>query len=556
MDLQILYGNPTPDKKEKKMRQKKLRKKNPVAVYRKAKVAADSKAAGRKGPSYRFGKVDVPSTRDVAKIAQKISTAVARVEKIPDSKKKLKVIADLKKKNNQYRVKVGKLMQKQQGEAKRMLNKGYIQEKGMTPKQGKAELKKEQNELNRAKKAAKAMDARIAKALKGASSISIGGKKRKKKKASKKVKRVTKRKPSKRKASKTVSKKKSSKRVSKKKSSKRKTRASKARRVKRKKNPITILSNPVEILENPKRRSKKKASKKVSKKKASKKVSKKKSKKRKSRKTKKSSMKKSAMAAVEAQVKPKKRKAKKRKSFKKAKALSAPKAGKKKKKNPSYKKSGYKLQKNPFGGAMDKVEKFTKNVLAHDLAEAGGLLVGGASIKAVEHLRKKFAPQISSMVAQVPFIGAFLEKNIDTILPLTVGIVVNKYVQNDKAQAVAKGMIGASVVNIGTSLYIAAAKMVDPTMAGIIAVPNMNGIIGVPEMGAMKMVGDFQGLGAQDITGADFGAPRGVGLSGGGGYIQDADYDSGAPEVVMPRQPDSLGGYEDIEYSDDDGSQF
>lgn len=85
-------------------------------------------------------------------------------------------------------------------------------------------------------------------------------------------------------------------------------------------------------------------------------------------------------------------------------------------------------------------------------------------------------------------------------------------------------------------------------MAGIIAVPSMNGIIAVPSMGAMRMTDDF-GAAPASISSSDFGA-YGVGLSGEGGYLQSADFDSAGPKAFAPRQPDSLNGY-DMEYSDE-----
>ena len=225
------------------------------------------------------------------------------------------------------------------------------------------------------------------------------------------------------------------------------------------------------------------------------------------------------------------------------------KGARKVKKNP-FKKHKYFLKSNPFGGAMNKVEKFTKNVLAHDLGEAGGLLAGGAAIQGIKHLQAKFAPNLSSTLAKIPFVGNFLGSNLDTIIPLLVGAGIHKMAKNSKAQAVAKGIIGASVVGIGAKVYVAAANMAGANLSGIIAVPSMNGIIAVPSMsgfGAMKMVDDF-GAAPASISSADFGGAQGVGLEGG--YLQSADFDSAAPRVVASRQPGELNGY-DMEYSEE-----
>jgi hypothetical protein len=282
--------------------------------------------------------------------------------------------------------------------------------------------------------------------------------------------------------------------------------------------PIPTASNP-----------KKKKARKVRKKKGSKKKSSKKSGKKKS--GKKKSSKKSG-----------KKKSSNKVTYKKATA----KKSVKKKSNPkSYKKKNYLLKNNPIGGAMSKVSKFTKNVLAHDLGEAGGLLAGGAAIQGIRHLQAKFAPQLSSTIAKIPLIGGFIASNLDSIIPLALGAVAHKYVKNANVKMLAKGVIGASVVGIGSKIYASAAQMAGANMAGIIAVPSMNGIIAVPSMngfGAMRMTDDF-GAAPASISSADFGA-YGVGLSGEGGYLQSADFDSAGPRAVAARQPDSLNGYD------------
>ena len=442
-----------------------------------------------------------------------------------------------------------KLLFKRAAETEKMKKKGYDRDDKLTEKDVKKAIRSERAEAARAIKATRSVKKEMDKIFKEEKKV-FGKSAKKKKKVSKKV---AKKKTAKKSAKKVV----------------RKSKAASKRKTKKKKNPIiATLSNPI-IAVNPekakrkgkKKVAKKKASKKVSKKKSSKKVSKKKSSKKMTKAQRRAlakARKAQASPSMEAAVsKPKKKrkgsKKAKRKSYKKAKAITA--APKKKGKKGKYKKNPYSLKSNPFGGAMSKVGKFTQEHLAHDLAEAGGLIAGGAAIKGLQHLRLKFLPQLSSTVASIPFAGAFLEKNLDTIIPLIVGVAANKFVKEEKVQALAKGIIGASVVNIGASLYVQAARMAGSEMAGIIAVPEMNGIIAVPEMGAMKMVGDFQGFAGQDITSADFGAPAGVGLSGGG-YIQDADFDSQGPRMVAPRTPNELaGGYIDVDY-DEESSDF
>jgi hypothetical protein len=349
-----------------------------------------------------------------------------------------------------------------------------------------------------------------------------------KKKVAKKApkKKVAKKAP-KKKVAKKAPKKKVAKKAPKKKASKK---ARKAKRVSKKQRAILEQKAEFPTYSNPK----KKKARKVRRKKGSKKSATKK----KSSKKKKTTKKKKSKKVAKKSTKPSYKKAMKSKS-------------RKSKKNPSYKKKNYSLKNNPIGGAMSKVSKFSKNVLAHDLGEAGGLLAGGAVIQGIRHLQAKFAPQLSSTIAQIPLIGNFLASNLDSIIPLTLGAVAHKYVKNSNVKMLAKGVIGASVVGIGSKIYASAASMTGANMAGIIAVPSMNGIIAVPSMngfGAMKMTNDF-GSSPASISSSDFGA-YGVGLSGEGGYLQDADFDSAGPRMMAARQPDSLNGYENVDYDD------
>jgi hypothetical protein len=572
MDLQILYNNP---QKERKMKRSLIhkKKKNPVAVYRRKKpfenkekylelkkaiiaretakgvslqtanAIADEEAKAKvlkslKKPELKKGRVDIPSEKQVLRYIKPLAEQLNKIKQMPRTSQNLKMAAKIEKSIERFRKKIDSLKKRRQKEAENMKKKGYELDTKVLPKDVDKLERKSRAAIKKAKKSIPKKLKQLEKLLKSKDPL-----RKKKKKVSKKV----------------------TKKVTKKKS---KSKAASRKKIKKKRNPIIeTLSNPIEVLSNPhkKKSASKKKTKKVSKKKGkkvakkkvakkvSKKVSKKKTSKKKSgKKMSKVDKAKSKSALDLSHVMPKKKKAsKKRKKhgYKKAKALSSA-PMKKGKSKGKYKKNPYSLKSNPFGGAMNKIEQISKDYLAHDLAEAGGLIAGGAAIKGVEHLRKKFMPKLSTTVAGIPVIGAFLEKNLDTLLPLTIGIVAHRFVNNDKVQALAKGMIGASVVNVGASLYIQAARMAGAQMDGIVAVPEMDGIVAVPEMGAMKMVGDFQGIGAQSISDADFGAAQGVGLDGG--YLQDADFDSGSPVVVPARNPGELNGYDDdVEYSEE-----
>jgi hypothetical protein len=231
------------------------------------------------------------------------------------------------------------------------------------------------------------------------------------------------------------------------------------------------------------------------------------------------------------------------------------------KSNPSYKKTKHKRKSNPFGGAMKKFKEVTK----HEIKEAGGLFAGGALIKVYDyHLKQRFlAPMLQPIMSKLGAAAPAADAIIDVLASVLIGqglSFVGKKAKIDALDLVGKGLIGASVVQLGIKTVSSASAAVGmpmngiigvPSMSGIIGVPSMNGIIGVPSMGGMgRMSADFQGMGASGMQDSDFGAYyKTVGLEGS--YLQAADYDSGSVIPTAPRTPEAFAGYENVEYSDE-----
>ena len=203
-----------------------------------------------------------------------------------------------------------------------------------------------------------------------------------------------------------------------------------------------------------------------------------------------------------------------------------------------------------------------ENVTQHTVAEATGLLSGGALIKIYDHhIKQKFiTPALSPMLSKLGAGAPVVDSLIDVLAAALIGAGISR-IPVKGADVVGKGIVGAAVVQLGIKTVASASTALGMPMSGIIAVPSMNGIIavpqgmngiiGVPQMGAFSA--DFQGMGASGMTNADFGAYTTVGLEGGLGqsYMQNADYGSGSVIPTAPRNPESLGGYENVEYSDE-----
>jgi hypothetical protein len=389
------------------------------------------------------------------------------------------------------------------------------------------ENKEEKNIMDEVKKPKRKKAKKVAKKVAKKAKKKASKKKAMKSEKKEVAKKVRNKKTAK-KVAKKVAKKATKKKVSKKKASKKKAK----KKVSKKKNPLFGLFG------KKKKATKKKASKKkASKKKAKKKVSKKKN-----------SIAKTSKKKAKKKVAKKVSKKSKRKSYKVS-----------KKKNP-YKKTKHKRKFNPGGIMKKKFEDLTK----HQMKEAGGLFAGGALIKIYDHhLKQRFlAPMLNPIMAKLGAAAPAADALIDVVASVLIGqglSMIGKKAKIPALDVAGKGLIGASVVQLGVKSIASVSTAVGmpmngiigvPSMSGIIGVPSMSGIIATPSMGAYGYSADFQGLGASGMTDADFGAYQTVGLEGS--YLQKADYDSGGVIPMAPRNPESLtlGGYENIEYSD------
>jgi len=600
MDLQILYNNPIKTRKEKtSMRSYKHRKKNPdKRVYKKNveykmidllestpdfeklkgkgkeeldKALASLEKQFAKKDLYKLGKKKFYTSSEASKLGNMINAQIKKAQDlvtkgVPNSDKYLAAATKAKEDYNKllagekkaYREEAKEMAKIGFGPAKKKNKDG--KEIPLTPKEAaKANKRNRLREKLAERQAAKLkkLVKQLTSGMKNWKSLanSLGKKKKKasKKVATKKTTKKTYKKPTKKVSKKKVSKKKSTKKkVSKKvsvkksagkKAAKKASKKAKKSSSKKKKNPIRVFSNPdFEISENPKkgrkvRRKKKKNSKR-------------------SRKAKKS-----LASQVADMAKPKKkkkkggRKAKKLKKIK-VKALAGH-PSKKKKKKKTYKKSNpisLKAIKEKFMN----LPKLVSDTTLHEMKEAGSLLGGGAVLKLYDHFAKPMIidPWLSKASAKVGRAYPALESLVDVVAMVLLGQGV-RYLG---AEALGKGIIGASVVQLGikttasisTGLGMPMSGIIGvPSMNGIIGVPSMSGIIGVPSMGAMSA--DFQGMGASGMQDSDFGAYyKTVGLEGS--YLQAADYDSGSVIPTAPRTPEAFSGfgaYENVEYSDE-----
>ena len=510
------------------------KKRNPKAVYKRATgiPGKDGKTVKVKGPSFKIGKVDVPDNEQLAKDRAKLVEIEKTItdRKMPDSAKE-KILKSYKDARVKYIDGLKRKLANREKESARLNKRGYYRDLSLSPKEAAAKMKEEKMDIVRSKKDVQKLKEQLlkqeAKSKKDLDRVisSISGKKPSKKKARKKagkkkaakksVKKKSTKKPSKKKSSTKPSKKKVSKKPSKKKSSKRSYKAGKKKTTKRRKNPIEVLANPskIEIMDNPR---KKKASKKKAKKSGKKKSSKKSGKKKSSKKSgKKKSSKKVSSKVEEVKTKKKARKSKGRKKSYKAKSV---KAKSTKKSKAAFKKKKHKIKKNPQRGSGMASSKF-EMVTKHDVMEAGGLAVGGVAIKLYNHhLKQKFVtlPGIRNIYSMIPAKASpAFDGLIDVLLAAGLGHLASFAAKKagkgqDQAEAFAKGLIGAAVVNFAMkstqSVYAVAGKQ----MAGFVAVPSLDGIIAVPEMNGIIAVSEMNGLGDADFgqygNDADFGA--------------------------------------------------
>lgn len=295
--------------------------------------------------------------------------------------------------------------------------------------------------------------------------------------------------------------------------------------------------------------------KKMAKKKKAKKASKKKAKVHKKKKAKKVS-KKAKKAKVHKKKKAKVHKKAARKSSKKrrltkasAKAQSRgkvlykmstvePKKKKKKSKKVKYKIRGKKRtilmslkRLNPFGGNM-KVN--IKDFTGLEVKEAGYLVAGSVGSDLVEKLSRKYlGAYISQLDSMVP--GGV--KAVNALVVGAAAALTHKYVKNDHAKEVAKAVIVAQIVKLGSSLTEMVAKPLG--LSGVDYTPLSGipyGLRGVdytplsgatPQMGSVNFTKSLNGPTPQMGYGADFG--RGYDVSdygGGGGYTEDRKFSS------------------------------
>lgn len=292
------------------------------------------------------------------------------------------------------------------------------------------------------------------------------------------------------------------------------------------------------------RKAKKTTAKKAKKSKGRKKAAKKASRKA----ARKASRKASRKAAKKSTRRKKKSKSSRRKTVAHAKGLSSgkvlykvstlePKKRKKKSKKIKYRVKGQKRtvlatlkRLNPFGGTM---KAQLKDLTGLDVKEAGYLVAGSVASDLVEKLSRKY-------------LGAYVGK-LDTMVPggvkavnaLVVGAaaaLTHKYAKNDHAKEVAKAVIVAQIVKLGSSLTEMVAKPLG--LAGVDYTPlsgipyGLRGVDYTPLSGAPQMAGVnfIPSMGHQPQMagmgyGADFG--RGYDVSdygGGGGYTEDRKF--------------------------------
>ena len=156
-----------------------------------------------------------------------------------------------------------------------------------------------------------------------------------------------------------------------------------------------------------------------------------------------------------------------------------------------------------------------KNLLKHDVMEAGGLFVGGFGHGAVNDAFSRYAPGLADMI------GKWGGRFSGSLLPLLVGIgagAANKKIKNQYLESFAKGLIGSSVVGIGATAY----EVVRPgsTMSGKFAhdYPGLEGeysqlgyddsdyVVGgeYSQMGATASM-SFDSIESETESGEDFG---------------------------------------------------
>lgn len=526
MNLQVMFGNPITGKKKKTPKKGKSMAKKKTPKIRKGK-----KKITRRNPQefvaqrgvHRVVDGRIPKANELANMKRTLDDA-------KKNKAGAKTIATLEQDYNEAKASVKNALGKRPTAHHYGFNKFRTKEieatsfdkkatekaikRNLTKKKMKDMLEARKNMKKNAKKQAGSL-LEIEKKLK---EIDKGGVVAKKtaKKAKKKV-------SAKKKTSKKASKKKTSKKTSKKSGKKAKKLVKKlATAVKplkkakkaRKSRKARKASKKVTKVAMPKKAKKARKSRKASKK-ASKKVAKKvvatatKKKTRKSRKGSKKSSKKAKKVVVKAAPKKAKKARKSRKSRKASKPVMSLTKGKRKVSRKSSKKS---VRRNPDfatkGKSMAnklivKTDAFMNKHLGHKLAEAAGLFGGGVAVSGIQHVLN--VPAVKAMTDKldaIPFAGPVLKKNLDVLALLGLGVLALR-AKNDMVQDAGKGLIGASVVALGSRTYNTGATVLAlpsmpvaaQTLGGIKAVPNFGAIrFDAPSFGGIKQASEFGGV--------------------------------------------------------------
>lgn len=114
-----------------------------------------------------------------------------------------------------------------------------------------------------------------------------------------------------------------------------------------------------------------------------------------------------------------------------------------------YSASIKRYKRNPMGGLNMKLNK----ILKHNIAEATGLFLGGATHGGVNDLFARFMPNVADRIQRV--LGNFSGAFFPIVAGVGLGIASDKLKGKGKeyASSLAKGLIGAGVVGLGATAY-------------------------------------------------------------------------------------------------------
>jgi len=121
-------------------------------------------------------------------------------------------------------------------------------------------------------------------------------------------------------------------------------------------------------------------------------------------------------------------------------------------------------------------KKDSKLVLKHRVGELGGLAAGGALNQLVNASVLKYMPTLAARLGSVQYLGAGLA-------PLSAGLLVGflneQFAGNEQLELLAKGMIGASVASMSSSIGDVVVKHVFPSATPAAAGIEYSGLKGV-----------------------------------------------------------------------------